>query len=153
MRRTDREVTDAAEIFAMLNGCDSMSLGMVDDGLPYVIPMTFGCEQKDGKIIVYIHSAKAGRKWDILMKDPSVCVEGHLYYRVEKSEGGITARYESVIGTGKAELVTEQAEKVAAFKIMLAHYNNTGFPVTSCKGLPNCEVFRIELNEVCGKRN
>lgn len=153
MRRDERAVEDINAIFDILSRCDTISLGMNAGEYPYIIPMTFGCEQKNGKIIVYIHSAKAGRKWDILMKDPSVCVEGHLYYRVEKSEGGITARYESVIGTGKAELVTEQAEKVAAFKIMLAHYNNTGFPVTSCKGLPNCEVFRIELNEVCGKRN
>ena len=126
---------------------------MNGDGFPYLIPMTFGCTLNDGKITVYFHSAAAGRKWELLAKDPRVCVEAHLYDRVERTEGGITAKYESVIGTGRAVRLTEQADKVAAFKIMLAHYDNTGFPITSCKGLSQAEVFAVTLDEVSGKHN
>ena len=67
--------------------------------------------------------------------------------------GDITAVYESVIGTGDAELLTEQIDKVNALKVMLEHYKESGFPVTSCKGLPQVEVFRVVLKEVSGKRN
>ena len=154
MRRSDREVKDLSEIHEILQKCDTISLGLHDNGVPYVIPMTFGCELKDGKITVYLHCAGEGRKWDILQRGGPVCVEAHLYYRVERSDsGGITAKYESVIGTGRAVRLTEREDKVAAFKVMLAHYNNTGFPVTSCNGLSRSEVFAITLDEVSGKHN
>jgi len=154
MRRDEREVKDINEIFDILKRCDTVRIGMNGGGYPYVIPMTFGCEIENGKIVVYFHSAGAGRKWNILTQDPRVCVEADLYYQVERRENGdITAKYESVIGTGDAVLLTETADKVRALKIMLAHYKESGFPVTSCKGLATVEVFRIELAEVTGKHN
>jgi len=155
MRRDEREVKDINQINAILNRCDTIRVAMNGEGgFPYVIPMTFGSELKDGKIIIYFHSAGAGRKWEILNSDPRVCVEADLYYKVEKRENGdITAIYESVIGTGKAELLTEQADKVYALKNMLGHYKESGFPVTSCHGLAKVEVFRIVLDEVSGKHN
>lgn len=154
MRRDEREVTDIAEINDILNRCDTIRIGMNGGGYPYIIPMTFGSELVNGKIFIYFHSAGAGRKWDILNSDPRVCIEADLYYRVEKRENGdITAIYESVIGTGDAELLTVQEDRIAALRCMLAKYKESGFPVTSCKGLKDVEVFRVVLNEVTGKRN
>lgn len=154
MRREDREVKGIGEIFDILNRCTTLSLGMTDkDGRPYVIPMTFGCEKDGETITVYLHSAVGGHKWEILIGEPTVCVEAHLYYQVEKVEGGLTARYESVIGTGRARRLTETADKIAGLRAMTAHYKNSGFPVSACESLPKTEVFRIRLTEVTGKRN
>lgn len=155
MRRDEREVSDINEINDILTRCDTIRVGMNGgDGYPYIVPMTFGSELADGRIVIYFHSAGAGRKWEILNKDNRVCVEADLYYRIEKHDNGeITAIYESVIGTGRAELLTEQKDRVYALKVMLAKYKESGFPVTSCKGLANVEVFRIVLNEVSGKHN
>ena len=154
MRRDDREVSNINDINDILSRCDTIRIGMNGGDYPYVIPMTFGSELIDGKIVAYFHSACGGRKWDILNNDNRVCVEADLYYRVEKKENGeVTAIYESVIGTGNAELLTEQKERVAALKCMLDKYKESGFPVTSCKGLPNVAVFRVVLNEVSGKHN
>lgn len=154
MRRDEREVREKEKIYDILSRCDTIRVGMNDGGYPYIIPMTFGCEVKDGEMIIYFHSAGAGKKWEILNKDPRVCVEADIYYKVTKRDNGdITAVYESVIGTGDAELITEQKEKVAALKVMLDHYKESGFPVTSCKGLAKVEVFKIVLKEVSGKAN
>ena len=153
MRRDDREVCGIGEIFDILSRCDTIRVGMNGGEYPYVIPMTFGAEIVDGGIVVYFHSAGAGRKWEILQSDPRVCIEADLYYKVEQRGSEITARYESVIGTGVAERLTEQKDKVAALKVMLQHYKESGFPVTSCKGLAAVEVFRVALTEVSGKRN
>lgn len=154
MRRNDREITEKDRIYDILTRCDTIRVGMNGDGVPYVIPMTFGCAMENGEIVIYFHSAGAGRKWEILGRDPRVCVEADLYYKVKKNEdGSITAVYESVIGTGTAEHLTAQADKVNALKIMLQHYKESGFPVTSCKGLPMVEVFRVVLNDVTGKAN
>ena len=153
MRRTDREITDRDEIYKMLYRCTTVSLGFHDSDYPYVVPMTFGCALEEGKICVYFHCAGEGRKLELLKKDSRVCVEGHVYERVEETEGGITARYESVIGTGTAVRLEDKAEKVKALRVILEHYQSSGFPVTSCKGLLSVEVYRIVLDAVSGKRN
>lgn len=153
MRRKDREITDLNQIHDILRRCDTITLGMNGGAAPYVIPMTFASALEDGRITIYFHSALGGRKWEILNRDPNVCVEAHLYYKTVKEGDGITAKYESVIGTGKAEVVEDQAGKVAAFKHMLEHYKQSGFPAESCKGLPNCAVFKVVLTEVSGKHN
>lgn len=154
MRRDDREVVSIEEIFDILQRCDTIHIAMNDDGAPYIIPMTFGAELKDGKITIYFHCANEGKKLTLIEKDPMVGVECALYYQVEKTDdGAITARYESVIGSGKAEKITEREEKVASLKVMLEHYRESGFPASSCKGLPLVECYKIELDKVSGKRN
>ena len=157
MRRKDREVRDLQQIYDILRRCDTITLGMNGGIAPYVIPLTFACSMEEGKIAVYFHSAKGGRKWEILHRDPHVSVEAHLYYKVvsEVNEkfGSVTAKYESVTGTGIAALVEDHGEKVAAFRLMMGQYQQSGFPVESCQGMQNCEVFKVVLTEVCGKRN
>ncbi len=154
MRRTDREITDPGEIFGILQRCTSMNLGMNSPDYPYVIPMTFGSELTDRGICVYFHCANEGRKLELIEADNRVCVEAHIYERIEQTESGdITARYESVIGFGRVFRITEQKDKVRALKVMLDHYNSSGFPVTSCKGLSKVEVYGILLEDVTGKRN
>ena len=154
MRRDDREISDISEIYEILERCTTINLGMYAEDYPYVIPMTFGCGPEDGKIAVYFHCAGEGRKWELLHKDNRVCVEAHIYERVEqKGSDDITAKYESVIGFGKAQLIEDQKEKVEVIKIILDHYNSSGFPVTSCKGLNRVEVYKIVLDKVSGKRN
>lgn len=153
MRRSDREITDINQIYDILQRCDTITLGMNGKDAPYLIPMTFGCALEDGSAVVYFHSAPGGRKWEILNSDPRVCVEAHLYYKTVKEGDSVTAKYESVIGSGTAEKITDNGEKVAAFRIMLDHYKQSGFPAESCKGLPKCEVFKVILDEVTGKHN
>ena len=153
MRRKDREITDLNQIYDILCRCDTINLGMNGGTAPYVIPMTFACSIEDGQITVYFHSALGGRKWEILNHDPNVCVEAHLYYKTVEAKGGITAKYESVIGTGIAEKLEAKEQKVEAFKYMLEHYKHSGFPAESCKGLPDCAVFKVVLTEVSGKHN
>lgn len=153
MRRIEREVTSIESIFDILSRCTVIRIAMNDGERPYIIPMTFGPEYKGGKIIIYFHSALEGHKNDLLALDSSVAVEADLYYRTEETEKGITAKYESVIGYGKAERLSEVPDKVHGLKVILDHYSRTGFPVDSCKGLSKCDVYRIVLDGVTGKHN
>lgn len=154
MRRDDKEVIGTDEIFDILKRCTTINVGINSGEYPYVIPMTFGCKLENDVISVYFHCAGEGRKWDLLKKDNRVCVEAHIYERVEMiGTDEITARFESVMGFGKACHIEDQKEKIAAMKIMLEHYNSSGFPATSCKGLSRVEAFRIDLEQVSGKRS
>lgn len=153
MRRTDREVKSRDDIYSILSRCKIIRIAMNDKDVPYVVPMNFGLERDKDKIIIYFHSAAVGHKTELLASDNRVSIEADLYYKVEETEGGITQRYESVMGRGKAEKLTETADKVHGFKVMLGQYSKEEHPIEECKGLSRCDVYRIVLDEVTGKRN
>lgn len=68
MRRKDREVTDNCEINKIINSCQIIRLAFADGVAPYIVPLNFGFEEKDGKRTFYFHGAKEGRKLDLIKK-------------------------------------------------------------------------------------
>lgn len=153
MRRRDREVKSIDDIYDILSRCKIIRIAMNDTPQPYIVPMNFGLERDGDKIIIYFHSATVGHKTELLASDGRIALEADLYYKVEETEGGITQRYESVMGYGKAEKLTETADKVHGFKGMLGQYSKEEHPIEECKGLSRCDVYRVVLDEVTGKRN
>jgi len=155
LRRKDREVTDKNDIISIISKCNVCRLGLVDDGEPYVVPMNFGFEFDGVNLTLYFHSAKEGRKIDILRKNPLVCFEmdcGH-----ELISGGTdiykySYKYESVIGIGNAEFIEGYDEKVYAFKKIMAKYAGTedfDFPPES---VSKVAIIKIQSNEYTGKK-
>lgn len=67
MRRTDREVTDPAEITEMMTRCEVLHLALNTDTVPYILPVNFGMEP-DG-MTLYIHGAWEGTKYTLIEKD------------------------------------------------------------------------------------
>lgn len=65
MTRRELEVTDINEILGMLDRAKVLHLGLVDDGRPYIVPMNYGYEMKDGKLSLYLHSSMKGYKIDV----------------------------------------------------------------------------------------
>ena len=153
MRRKDREITHSAEVLDILNRCDTVRIAMHGDRYPYVVPVSFGIEEVDGKVILYFHCAQQGLKVDLLKANPSVCIEGDIYIQVEKTAHGITARYESVIGFGECELLSDTDEIKHGLKLLLDHYGYYDYPLERCMGLRHVFVGKIVLNEITGKRN
>lgn len=76
MRRNDREITDSREILSIVNECKVIRLAMLDEqGLPYIIPLNFGYRFADGVFTFYCHSAREGRKLELLRRDPRVSLK------------------------------------------------------------------------------
>ena len=152
MKRVDREITDKNEILDVLKRCDVLRVGMIGDGAPYVVPVSFGLAEGEATPVLYFHCAKAGMKLDCLRQSPKVCVEGDICHGVTPTANGITTRYESVIGFGTAEPVSGE-EKILGLKRILEHYGHSDYPLDRCRGLERTEVVRIVLSELTGKRN
>lgn len=70
MRRKDREITDINEIIKIIDECEIIRLGLADGDFPYIVPLNFAYDVKDNQIAFYIHGAMAGRKYELLMKNP-----------------------------------------------------------------------------------
>lgn len=68
MTRREFEVTDNAVIEKILATSKVLHLGLVDEGMPYVVPMNYGYKTEDGKLTLYLHSAVKGYKLDVLRR-------------------------------------------------------------------------------------
>lgn len=55
MRRSDREIKDFDEIIEVINKCDVCRLAINDGDYPYIVPMNFGLNIEDGKVVLYFH--------------------------------------------------------------------------------------------------
>ncbi len=152
MRRKDREITDFDEIADVLARCDVLHIAMNGDGCPYIAATNFGMEAKDGRVTLYIHSAKEGEKLARIEKDNRVCVQAEIDLGTQRTPGGITNRYESIVGRGAASIVEDEDERVHSLTLINRHYGYGDLP-GDCKSLPATVVIRIDVQEITGKRN
>ena len=153
MRRKDREIENQVEIYDILNRCDTIKIAMHGNVYPYIIPVSFGTEIVEGKVVIYFHWAQKGTKIDLLKENPHVCVEGEIFMQIEKTAHGITARYESIVGFGECTFVSEQEEIIHGMKLLTKHYGYDEYPLEHCAGLNHLFVGKIMLNEIYGKKN
>ena len=153
MRRKDREVQNKTEVFDILNRCDTIRMGMQGNQSPYVVPVSFGMEVVNGNAVIYFHCAQQGLKVDLIRANPNVCVEGDIFIQVEKTAHGITTRYESVIGFGECQILTDVDEIKHGLKVLLSHYGYQEYPLDRCVGISHLLVGKIALYKITGKRN
>ena len=125
MRRQDRRITDPAVIRAVLDKCRTLHLGLVEDGRAYIVPLNYGWTEENGRYTLYAHSAAEGRKIDLIRGGADVGFEmetGVEYFDAETACGWGN-RYESIIGEGRATLLSTPEEKRQALTAIMAHYS------------------------------
>ena len=112
--KREREVTDINEIKEILDKSMIVHIGMIDGDEPYVVPMNYGYTLEYGELCIYLHGATVGRKIDIIRANPKVFFE--MECDVEPFEGKVACQYgttyASVMGRGKAEVLTDVDEKI-----------------------------------------
>jgi len=156
MKRPEKEIQDFERIVGVIKRADTLRLGISAGAgeAPYVVPLSFGFEAEDGKIALYIHGAKEGLKHELIRENPNVCVEissFHGYLELPNGRG-ITTKYESVIGFGKAEIV-EGAEAIKGLDLICEHCEFPGFEYGGEACLATCRVYKIALESFSGKTN
>ena len=88
MRRRDREIKEFDEIVKIIKKCDSLVLGLNDEGYPYLVSLNFGMDIEDGQLYLYFHCAKEGKKLDLIQKDNRATFEmDHAHQSVSKVYG------------------------------------------------------------------
>lgn len=151
MRRTDREVTDFNEIADILHRAGTIRLGLHDEPYPYVVPLSFGYETKDGKITIYIHGAKEGLKNNLISKNPHVCVQTDILHHFKQTPKSFSAEYESFTGFGIAERISGSEAK-RAIDLMVAQCGFEGIGYDEAL-LEVTAVYKINLSSFTSKRN
>jgi nitroimidazol reductase NimA-like FMN-containing flavoprotein (pyridoxamine 5'-phosphate oxidase superfamily) len=149
-------IYDTEIIDAIIDLCDTVYVGYMDDQWPYVIPMTFGHEIKDDKLLIYLHAATEGYKLKLLAKNPNVCLAfSKLYNYPDRPYKGHLHDYRSVVAFGTMRIILKDKETGLygrAFQKLLKHYGRkpTQFDPTRVP-LMNLYVVECNLNNVTGK--
>jgi nitroimidazol reductase NimA-like FMN-containing flavoprotein (pyridoxamine 5'-phosphate oxidase superfamily) len=119
VREADRAVYDREIVYRILDEGFLCHAGFVVDGQPFVIPTSYGRKEAS----LYIHGSAASRMLRQIKEGVPVCITVTLL------EGLVLARsvfnhsmnYRSVVVLGKASLVDDPEEKLAALRILAEH--------------------------------
>lgn len=154
MRRKDREVSDINEQLDILERCDIVRLGLVDDGEPYIVPLNFGFDVVGDTVTLYFHSARVGRKLDIMRANPKVCFQCDCSTKLTKGSVPCawSAEYESLIGLGEIKFLESPIEKKMAMDSIMRRYGYEGTPVYNGAVFEKVMLYKLEIHEMSGKR-
>lgn len=150
VRRTDREIKDKEEMEAIIQRAQVCHVGLSITNEPYVIPMDFGYEDK----CLYFHSAKEGKKIDIIRENNKVCFVMEIDHQMTKPENkpcGWNAKYRSVLGFGRACIIEDSKEKAKALNILIKHYGADSYDIAD-EILNKVCVIKIEISSMTGKK-
>ncbi|MBC8471645.1 MAG: pyridoxamine 5'-phosphate oxidase family protein [Planctomycetes bacterium] len=149
MRRKDQEITDIASIEDIIRKGQVCRLALSENGRPYIVPLCFG--YKDNNL--YFHSAREGKKLDILRKNNNVCFEIDIDHELVKGKKACNCsmKYRSVIGFGKAELIEDIEPKRRAFNIIMQNYFE-GFFKYPEESIQNTVIIKVEIESMTGKK-
>ena len=149
MRRKDREITDRKKIESIIHKASICRLAMVDDNGPYIVPLCFGYRE----MVLYFHSAKKGKKLNLLKKNNRVCFEIDIDCKIKSDnkacEWGMG--YQSVIGYGNVEFIEDFETKKEALNEIMANYSEKPFDFKESE-TRKVTVFKVRISDMTGKQ-
>ena len=150
MRRKDREITDRTEIDSIISSTNLMRIALVDGNMPFLVPVFYAF---DGSSL-YFHSAQAGTKIEILKQNNNVCFEISIDngFIVSDEPCDFEAKHRTVIGIGKAVFIENEAEKIKALDLIVAHFSEKTFEYPKTN-LDRTAVIRIDIESIKGKKH
>jgi len=120
VREADRAVYDRDAVYRILDEGFLCHVGFSVDGQPFVIPTSYGRKDAD----LYIHGSAASRMLRQTQKEGvPVCITVTLIdgLVLARSVFNHSMNYRSVVVLGKATLVDDPAEKLAALRVLSEH--------------------------------
>lgn len=153
MRRKDREISDINEKLDIIKKCKVCRIAMYDGKETYIVPMNFGFSYENEQLVFYFHSAKEGRKVDILKSGYN-----QISFEMDCSHSLIEAvsacgygyEYESIMGNGKTVIIDEPDEKIYALNKIMEHQTGKTFIIDGSMSV-HVLVFKIIVNSFTGK--
>lgn len=155
MRKASREM-DAAFALEVLDKAPYVTVSFVRaDGRPYGVPLSLA---RTDERTFYFHCALEGEKLECIARNPVVSLSAVSRCRptVGPKDGSFTLQYRSATAVGRAELVTDDAEKTEALRAISQRFlpqHMDAFDEAIRRSLARTAVVRITLTEPpVGKR-
>jgi len=126
-------------------------LAMSNNDMPYVVTVNFGYDDE----YIYFHSGQKGKKVDMIASNPNICFEfnygGEVFSNQQSCNWG--TKYRSVIGTGKAELLSDEDSKKKALLAIMYKYSGNKDHEFNEHVMAHTNVYRVNRDNAVAKNN
>lgn len=160
MRRKKQEITERSKIEEILRRERVGRLATVGgDGYPYIVPLNYVYSNAT----IYFHCALAGEKLGNISRNDKVCFEVDtvlsyidLGFDSAMEPCDVGQFFQSVIIRGRAELIDDPEEKLAALNALVGSHEGIskydGIK-SQMKAVQRCHVVGIRIEKISGKEN
>lgn len=154
MRREEREVTNIDEIQGILDRAQVCRLALIDGEYPYVIPMCFGYDLTEDKLVLYFHCAAKGKKLDLIKANNNAAFEIDSLNQIVTGDiaCSFTALYESITGVGSVEIING-IEKLTGLNRITSKYSTSSEHKYSEAMISSVVILRLTAERFCCKAN
>lgn len=153
MNRIDRQISEKAEIFEIIDRNSFMTLALCRDNEPYIVTVNYSFDRSSESL--YFHCASSGKKVDFLRENPMVF--GEILEDRGYIPGQCEYAYRSVHFSGKAEQIEDIEEKRRALELMIEKFEKDA---EAKKGefitdgdLETVRIYRISIESMTGKKS
>lgn len=160
MRRADREVSDPAQVAAIVASCKIIRIAYMDaEGLT-IVPMNFGYVSEGignaTRPTFYFHSAPIGRKIDaIKAAGNKLSVAFEMETDCEVVAGRVPCNwgeaFKSVVGTGVASIVSDLDESRLALEMLMRQQTGMEHVEFTDQQVRSVTVWKVESDYVTAK--
>ncbi len=156
MRRTEREVKNEDRILEILDHCRVCRIAFTDEEGLYIVPMNYGYRLEEGKLTLYFHGAKDGRRARHLLKG-AFSAAFELDWEQGLTGAGenpcaYSCRYASVIGTGTVSVIHAPEQKKEALSRLMICQTGKSFPFSD-QMAETVLIFQLEADQFSAKSN
>ncbi|MFP4460216.1 MAG: pyridoxamine 5'-phosphate oxidase family protein [Candidatus Zixiibacteriota bacterium] len=151
MRRKEKKIDSIIELGEILENGRICRIAMIDNGVPYIIPLCYGYE--DGYL--YFHTAPEGKKIDLILENQYIGFEIDIAHELITDEiaGKWTMKYKSISGNGRAELVGNYQDKIDAYRVIMEQFSGS----RDWNFAPGCIdaslIIKLEIMTMTGKKS
>lgn len=143
-------IEDRTEIETIIRSCKTCYVAVSDEGKPYVLPMNFAL---DGDTVV-LHSAREGRLWETLKKNPAVCINWTLGEQLTWQNVRVGCSYsvksKSVIVEGSVTFIEDYDEKYRLLQVLMSQYSDLEFQF-SPPAVRNVAIYQVPILQITAK--
>ena len=150
MRRKEKEITDKTAMESIILRSSVCRLALSEENRPYIVPLCFG--YKDDTL--YFHSAREGRKLDILRKNNKVCFEFDIDNEIVEADDACAwgMKFQSVIGFGRGSIIDDIESKHKALNIIMQQYSRNSYEYPD-KAVKKIVIIKVEIEHMTGKQS
>lgn len=123
MRRSTRACNDHEQVLNAFNDACEMTMALKDEPYPYAVTVNYAPVVKDNELYLVFHGAKAGRKLELLHRDPHCAFTITLRTQVVIKElpHKSTNFFRSISGEGTMLFLEGEAAQEAIVALMAHH--------------------------------
>ncbi len=155
MRKESRAM-DSRWALELMHKAPYITVSFIDaGGRAYGLPLSLA---SGDDVNWYFHCALEGKKLDAIKAHPDVCLSAvtRCAPAVDPEDGSFTLQYKSAVAFGRAEVVTDDDEKVRGLRLICQRFlphHMEAFDRSVARSLARTALVRITLSELpAGKR-